>query len=393
MSRWYHERVVSPARSLAFHVLLRVDVHGGYASDLLAHESIGMDSRDASLATEIVLGVLRRRAQLDHSISMATRKQVASLDPEVANSLRMGIFQIQRLDRIPLHAIVNDSVQLVKNARKASAAGLVNAVLRRTPKTPPAWPTREVELSMPEWLLTRWDSQFGADVTRQIAETFLVPPVIYVRNPPPEANVVVEPADIPGSFRFISGSTAGLHVQDVSSQSIVPLLELKNGMTFLDLCAAPGNKTAQALETPLQAIACDRHLHRLRTVGGCNRVVLDATGDLPFRGTFDRVLADVPCSGTGTLGRNPEIRWRLRPEDIPDLHRRQAAILRQAITAVAPGGRLVYSTCSLEREEDEDVVAEVVSGRGDISLLAEHRRTPGISEGDGFYAAVLKRNP
>ena len=149
---------------------------------------------------------------------------------------------------------------------------------------------------------------------------------------------------------MVSGDIEGLRMQDIGSQSIVPLLDLQPGLTFLDLCSAPGNKTAQALESGVTGIACDLHWHRLRNVGGgCGRVVLDATQPLPFRGQFDRVLIDAPCSGTGTLARNPEIRWRLKPDDIEELHVKQLAILRQGLSQLKPGGRLVYSTCSLER--------------------------------------------
>jgi 16S rRNA (cytosine967-C5)-methyltransferase len=184
----------------------------------------------------------------------------------------------------------------------------------------------------------------------------------------------------------LSGSTAGLRMQDIGSQTVVPLLDLRPGVTFLDLCAAPGIKTAQALETPgVRAIACDLYAHRLRHVSGCARVSLDATQPLPFRREFDRVLVDAPCSGTGTLGRNPEIRWKLRPEDLEDLHDRQAAILRRALDHLKPGGRLVYATCSLERRENEDVVSAVGA-----HVVHTHRRIPGIDAGDGFYAAVIE---
>ena len=174
-------------------------------------------------------------------------------------------------------------------------------------------------------------------------------------------------------------------IQDIGAQSIVPLLRIEPGQTFLDVCAAPGNKTAQAVEAGAEAVACDLHLHRLRALADlrCHRVVVDATQPLPFPAGFQRVLVDAPCSGTGTLGRNPEIKWRIQPSDLVDLHRRQVAILRNALACRAPGGVLVYSTCSLEREENEDVIAET-GGNWEI-----HRRIPGSEPGDGFFAAVL----
>jgi 16S rRNA (cytosine967-C5)-methyltransferase len=181
----------------------------------------------------------------------------------------------------------------------------------------------------------------------------------------------------PGTYRF----------QDIGSQAVVPLLDLQPGHTFLDLCAAPGNKTAQALETPLQAIACDLHLSRARTLLplGIPVAVLDATAPLPLTKRFDRILVDAPCSGTGTLARNPEIKWRLQPADIRDLQRRQIAILGNALGQLASDGLLVYSTCSLEREENEDVIA----ASGAVVVNTMHR-IPGREPGDGFFAAVLR---
>jgi 16S rRNA (cytosine967-C5)-methyltransferase len=374
--------VISPARLTAFRILDRVE-DGGYASDLLLAHSSGLESRDAGLASEIVFGCLRRQVQLDFLIDSQSGGR--KLDRAVRIALRMGVYQMRHLDRVPAHAAVSESVELVRKARKGSAAGFVNAVLRRIPQGDVEWPSREMALSMPDWLLSSWDAQFGRETADRIASAFLLPPETWVRNPPPDrTDLMIEPSDVPGAWRVVSGDTRGLRIQDIGSQSIVPLLELHAGLTFLDLCAAPGNKTAQALEAGVTGVACDVHLHRLRNVSGCARVALDAAAPLPFRGTFDRILIDAPCSGTGTLGRNPEIRWRLRPRDIEELHHKQTAILRRGLEHLAPGGRLVYSTCSLERCENEDVVAGV-----NARVLDTKRRTPGIDPGEGFFAAVI----
>ena len=273
----------------------------------------------------------------------------------------MGIYQLRYLDRIPPHAAVGESVELVKRAHKASAAGLVNAILRKTDRQRVPWPDRATELSMPAWLLDRWDRQFGPQTTDSIARAFLQPAETHI------------------------ASTG--RIQDIGAQSVVLSLDLKAGQTFLDLCAAPGNKTAQAIEQGVRAVACDIHLHRLDPLRdlNCSRVLLDATQPLPFRGKFDRILVDAPCSGTGTLGRNPEIKWRLKPSDLAELHVKQVALLRQALEHLCPGGRLVYSTCSLEKEENEQVIAEF-PGPWETS-----RRLPGIDEGDGFFVAVCSR--
>ena len=348
---------------VAFDVLRKVEV-GAYASDLL--RAAALDSRDAGLASQIVFGVLRYRGQLDFLIEHYSGRQ-AKLDAEVRTAIRMGIFQLRYLERVPAHAAVADSVELTKRARKTSAAGLVNAVLRKVDPAPVAWPGREVELSCPEWLLARWERQFGWQTAEAIARAALEQPETCVRI-----------------------SSAGARTQDIGSQSIVPLLGLAPGQRFLDLCAAPGNKTAQALESGVRAVACDIHLHRLRQMKdlGIGLVVLDGTRELPFASSFDRILVDAPCSGTGTLGRNPEIKWRLRPEDLADLQRRQRALLASARAVLARGGLLVYSTCSLEPEENEEVVKSLPP-----DLVVETmERVPGRDPGDGFYAAVIRSN-
>jgi 16S rRNA (cytosine967-C5)-methyltransferase len=375
--------VISPARRVAFRVLLAAE-RGGFASDLLLSAAADLDSRDAGLASEIVFGVLRRQAQLDFLIG---RLAGGRLDPEVRIALRMGVYQLRHLDRVPPHAAVAESVELVKAARKKSAAGLVNAVLRRVGREPVPWPDRATGLSMPAWLLERWDAQFGPATADAIAEAALSPPETYVRSAVHPPDLQVEPAEIPGSFRVLAGNPTGLRIQDIGAQSIVPLLDLHPGQTFLDLCAAPGNKTAQALESGVRAVACDLHPRRLAALRdlGCDRVVLDGTLPLPFHIGFDRILVDAPCSGTGTLGRNPEIKWRIQPGDLMALHVLQVALLKNALAHLAPGGKLVYSTCSLEREENEDVVAEALGGRP----FQAHRRIPGRDAGDGFFAAVI----
>jgi 16S rRNA (cytosine967-C5)-methyltransferase len=376
----YDVLVISPARLVAFEVLQRVE-SGGYASDLLLSQASGLDRRDAGLASEIVFG------QLDFLIEHLSRRIPSKLDSEVRIALRMGIYQIRHLDRVPAHAAVSESVELVKHSRKRSAVGFVNAVLRKTPHGEPHWRDRPTRLSMPDWLLASWDAQFGSVVAEGIAKEFLVPPETYVRNPPEGAPVTLEATDIPGAYRVLAGDTTGLRIQDIGSQSIVPMLDLRPGHSFLDLCSAPGNKTAQALEGGVIGVACDVHFHRLRNVSGCDRVVLDATAPLPFGRQFDRVLVDAPCSGTGTLGRNPEIRWRIQPSDLQELQEKQTRILTRGLEQLAAGGKLVYSTCSLETAENEEVVRSVHTT---ARIVRTARRTPGIDPGDGFFATVFE---
>jgi len=354
---------LASARALAFDILRKVEI-GGYASDLLLERTAGMDSRDAGLATEIVFGVLRYRAQLDYLIALFSGR-ARKLDPEVRLALEMGIYQLRYLERVPAHAAVGDSVELVRRARKTSAAGFVNAVLRKTHREPVEWPTREIALSCPEWLLARWERQYGGAAAEAIARAALEEPGKYCH---------------------------GERFQDIGSQSIVPLLEIEPGQRVLDLCAAPGNKTTQAVEAGGRVVAADLHLHRLAQVKGItpDLVQLDATLPLPFSARFERVLVDAPCSGTGTLARNPEIKWRLKPADLADLAGRQRAILANALAALTPGGRLVYATCSLEAEENREVAEQALAGVRGWRIAATHERLPGRDAGDGFLAAVIK---
>jgi 16S rRNA (cytosine967-C5)-methyltransferase len=354
---------MSPARTIAFRVLLRVE-EGGFASDLLRGLSVGLSARDAGLASEIVFGCLRFQGQLDFLIEHFSGRAAAGLDSEVRIALRMGVYQLRYLDRVPAHAAASESVDLVKKSGKRSAAGFVNAILRKAGGGAAAWPDRATALSLPGWLLGRWDRQYGPETSGKIAEAFLLAPEKYVRV-----------------------SLGETRIQDIGSQSIVPLLDLRPGLSFLDVCAAPGNKTAQALESGVRAVACDVSLRRLAGLKplGCPLVVVDGAVALPFNRPFDRILVDAPCSGTGTLGRNPEIKWRLRPETLEVFHRKQVQLLSNALKLLASGGRLVYATCSLEPEENEAVVEEVLGAVPPDCM----RRVPGVDPGDGFFAAMI----
>lgn len=336
-------------------------VERGAKSDIALLEALrGLDSRDAALATQIVYGALRRRAQLDWLIGQASARPVGKLDPAVLRALRMGAYQLRFLERVPGHAAVNDSVELVKHAGVRSAAGFVNAVLRRLPEIPARWPDEALEYSMPAWLLEKWKRSLGGEDARRAALAALEEPAPAARD--------------------------GRRM-DEGAQSVVPWLDLRPGELFLDVCAAPGNKTLQAMEAGVRAVACDASLARLRgLLAPCPRVQADAARGLPFGPVFDKILVDAPCTGTGTLGRNPEIRWRVTPEEIARQSQRQKAILREALACLKPGGRLVYSTCSLEPEENEHVVERAAGGRVKQMAL----RVPGRDRGDGFFAAVIE---
>lgn len=402
----------SAARRAAFEVLLRVERDAAWADELLHSPLLDpLDGRARALTTELAMGCLRRRGELDFLLEKRLRKPAAALDPAVRAALRLGAYQLRCMERVSAAAAVSDSVELVKAARKRSAAGLVNAVLRNLPPLPAA--EDGARLSHPEWLRVRWERQFGAQACRNLLAANVRRPPAYVRaakgvdlarlrRESAAAGAALEPAGFPRAFRAAGGAAAKtralrngrLVVQDLGSQRVAPLLAVESGQRVLDLCAAPGGKARQLAEEADWVAAADRSLPRLRTLRrlgarGLRLLALDAERPLPFRAAFDRILVDAPCSGTGTLARNPEIKWRLQPADLDDLQARQRRILRRALDALAPRGRLVYSTCSLEPEENEQVVERVIAESPGRTCRKALDLLPGRDAGDGFQAWLI----
>ena len=402
----------SAARRAAFDILLRVERDAAWAGELLHSPRLDpLDGRARALVTELVMGCLRRRGEMDFLLEKKLPRPAAALDLEVRAALRLGAYQLRCMDRLSAAAAVSASVELVKTARKRSAAGLVNAVLRNLPPLPPG--EDGARLSHPEWLRARWRRQFGADACRKLLAANVRRPPVYVRavkgadvarikRETAAEGTALEPAGAPRAFRAAGGNAAHtqafrrgrLVAQDLSSQMVAPLLAVKPGQRVLDLCAAPGGKARQLAEEADWAAAADRSLPRLRTLRrlgsrGLRLLALDAERPLPFRAAFDRILVDAPCSGTGTLARNPEIKWRLQPADLDDLQARQTRILRRALDALSPSGRLVYATCSLEPEENEQVVERVLAERAGRTCRKALDRLPGRDAGDGFQAWLI----
>jgi 16S rRNA (cytosine967-C5)-methyltransferase len=438
---------VSPARLAAFNILLRVERESAYAVELL-HSALldELSPVDRNLAMEIVMGVLRWRSVLDETIARLSFTPFRKLDFEVLTALRMGVYQKQFLTKVPAHAAVNETVELVKQAKKSSAAGLVNAVMRKVKSAlydPHASKLSGADycsaaLAHPKWLAERWVSSFGDDGAQKICEYDQRIPATVLRLSSPEdesilvaqgiqlapgvlmanARIVIS-GDASATEMFRAGKVA---IQDEGSQLVAALVG--KGRRILDCCAAPGGKTASmATRLPeAEIVATELHPHRAtllrRLVPQQNVEVVTADAlALPYGADFDRVLADVPCSGTGTLARNPEIKWKLKPEDLLDLQSRQIAILKAAMRHVSPGGRLVYSTCSLEPEENEQVIAacipnsdfkiipiqnELQNLRNSGELVWKNveelisgnflRTIPGVHPCEGFFAAVLEKH-
>ncbi len=452
---------ISPARVAAFDILLRVDRDGSYASELLhSPHYASLSAADHSLATAIVMGVLRWQSSLDSEIAATSSQPVAKLDPEVLTALRLGLYQLRWLDRIPSRAALHESVELVKHVGKRSAAPFVNAVLRKLASKDSARvkvPVLKANLfssastaatwAHPLWLVERWKQAYGSKAALEICryDQSIPNPVIRLRNSQAEAQLtadkieltpgsllasarIVRSGEITKSMAFQQGQCV---IHDEASQLVAALVG--HGSSILDCCAAPGGKTLALADHNSEAniVAVELHPHRARLLkrllsaapasasrSGNVQVIASDARNLPISANFEWVLADVPCSGTGTLARNPEIKWRLRPEDLADLQARQLAILRSAMRHVAADGRLIYSTCSLEREENEDVIecalaentsfrvldcaTELDRLRQEGNLICANttsltrgpflRTIPGIHPWEGFFAAVLRKS-
>jgi len=388
---------ISPARLAAFEILLRVE-EGAYASILLNSKEEALDALDRGLTHELVMGVLRWQLWLDRLIEYYSARKASDLDLAIRVILLLGLYQLRFLSRIPDSAAVNESVNLAKFARLRSAVPFVNAVLRRATREPEIDPSNGIEdpieriavnTSHPAWLIERWSKAFGPEETEKFARANNEPaPVAFrvvttradeaaVLEQLRQAGAVLARSKIANGAWRITGAGSLLsqlvnrgeiYIQDEASQLVAQVLGAEPGHRVLDLCAAPGSKATQIADRALDSaslFAGDLHEHRLRTVVSSAKlqglrniqtVTLNALQPLPFlEGSFDRVLVDAPCSGTGTLRRNPEIRWRISPPDIDDLSTRQKQLLQNAARTVKPGGRLVYSTCSVETDENEDV--------------------------------------
>src|ERR1700733_1102063 len=453
---------VSLARAAAFEILLKVERENSYASELLHSTRFNkLSSADHGLATEIVMGVLRWQALLDRHLAPASSQKLERLDDEVLITLRLGLYQLIFLARVPARAAIFESVELVKAARKGSAGAFVNAVLRKLAgelaanKAAPGRGSSADEVfatigssadpaalarnsSHPEWLVKRWVEQYGLEATRQICLYHQRSPAtaIHIYDDRPLADlaqggVELAPGHLISKARIvISGDIArtqayergSISIQDEGSQLVALLVG--RGESILDCCAAPGGKTTLlARRNPTSTVlASELHPHRARLLSALARspnirVIGADARQLPLSKMFDRILVDVTCSGTGTLARNPEIKWRLRAEDLADLQARQIAILKSALDRLAAGGRLVYSTCSLEHEENEAVVEAALRGASDFSiadcseeledlresgdlcvsdieslLSGSYLRTiPGVQQCDGFFAAIIQR--
>ena len=424
---------VTPARMAAFEILKLVGEGRGHSDELLHSSRLdALSPEDRNLTTALVLGVLRWQIALDARVRGLLQRPDHRVAEPVAIALRMGAFQLLHMDRIPAHAALSESVELCKAAGEAHAAGMVNAILRKIAAKPMSdnrdssagsgravgLPERTVplhesvaafaeRLGHPLWMVERWVKEYGRATALKICEADQK-----------------EPAE-GGMFSETGG---GLPQMDDGSRLVAEIAAaaMPGAKRAWDCCAAPGGKTlilarrlgfTEVVASDVSVKRLAQMEARLRRYAYAERVeftVADATDAKAVKGSFDLILCDVPCSGTGTLAGNPEIRHRLRVEELARQAVRQKAILKGALKRLAPGGRLVYSTCSLELEECEDVVEGVrgvrrVPVEGLVAELGEQgillngvelgsavregalRTLPGVHGCDGFYAVVLER--
>jgi 16S rRNA (cytosine967-C5)-methyltransferase len=435
---------VSPARAHAFQILRTLESGRGRSDNLLRGRQVSaLPPVDRNLTTALVLGVLRWQIDLDQRIRPLLKHPNAKLDTDVQIALRLGAFQLLHMNRIPARAAIDESVELTKQAGHRFASGMVNAVLRKLASAQTE-PQTDPTQAYPRWIAERWTKSFGEMSTCTICRLGQEEPGTSVRLSTDgiEKELAAEGIElVPGELLTLARQVRSgdatktaafrdgrVRIQDEGSQLIAELVS--HGREILDCCAAPGGKTLILAERnpEAQIVACDGSHQRLAEL----RKRLASLGERAYcrlvdvthledREAFDVVLADVPCSGTGTLGRNPEIRHRLRPEDLPRQAERQRAILQSALRAVRPGGYVLYSTCSLEAEENENVIESVLSEAAGARLLSLRARIeelgsggilsepgierllqcittegilrllPGVFHTDGFFAALIAK--
>lgn len=407
--------MIAPAREAALNVLRAVNGgHRDLPAALAVARSTLKDERDRALAGEIATGTLRWQGAFDHIITTLANRPLARLDAEIIDILRMSIFQILHLTRVPTSAAVDDAVNLTKKIGKRSAAPLVNAILRRVtrersglPLPPRRGEPREVALdylsvtlSHPRWLVSRWLDRYGFDAAEKWCEFDNAPPALTLRANRLRTTreqlaidlerhgVISHPTRYaPDGLVMDKGnplltplSATGLFVvQDEASQLVSLMTDVRAGDRVFDACASPGGKTTAMAADMADSgfiVAADVRPRRVRLLAqtvrrsgaSCVRIVhANAAAPAPFSTQFDCVLVDAPCSGLGTLRRDPDIRWRRSENEVAANAMFQIRLLETLAASVRPGGRLVYATCSSEAEENEDVVSAFLKDHAEFS--------------------------
>ena len=432
--------MIAPARVAAFEVLRVVASGRAELGSALARQRNRLaDERDRALTGEIATGTLRWQGAFDHVIAAFADRPLGKLDPEIVDILRMTIFQLLHLERIPASAAVKDAVDLAGKAGKRSAAGMVNAILRRVSRERdrlplpgrPSDPTDRtavldylsITLSHPRWLVSRWLDRWGFGDVESWTRFNNAPAPLALRantlrttrealaGQLRDAGIETDPSPRAQDGLIVRRGNplaTALHeeglffVQDEASQLVSAFADAQPGEVVLDACASPGGKTlamSAAMRGRGLIVASDLRGRRVdllrRTIAGSGAsnvavVQADATAPLPFGRVFDRVLLDAPCSGLGTVRRDPDIKWRRGEDDLPALAAAQIQMLERAADVLDDGGSIVYATCSSEPEENDAVVDAFLEAHPQFSERVERFRTLPFRDGlEAFFAATL----
>jgi 16S rRNA (cytosine967-C5)-methyltransferase len=422
--------MIAPARIAALNSLIRIEMRAEHSDDVLhSANAADLDSRDQNLHMEIVYGTLRWRAWLDAILCETISRSWESVQPKARVLLEFSLYQMARMDRVPDRAVIHDAVELAKTHLRPGGAGFVNGVLRTLGRQRP-WTKPDfhkdlpvwTQASLPKWLWQRWENRFGMERAFEYALSLNQPLHAAFRisaegDAPHPAGARLSDL-VPGAWISTQSMTREeretLHLQDEASQLVPHLPGDICGQILWDVCASPGGKNAIFIErtgSNGKVISSDLSENRARALrdlwGGHPEVVVaDARQGAPFRFFFDGVAVDVPCSGLGTLRRNPEIKWRMQAEKLKEYGDRQKRMLQSAAQVVRPEGWLLYSTCSTEPEENEDVVRDFLAANPEFYLARPEypagieawldeegffRSYPGPRLWDGFFAALLLR--
>jgi 16S rRNA (cytosine967-C5)-methyltransferase len=409
---------ICKARLAAFRILRRIEKDKAFSSILLSQVQKSLSPADRRLCHKVCLGVLRKKFLLDKIIDTLARGK--KIDLEIRIILRMGLYQLIFLNRIPKHAAVDESVKLTEICSKPKAKGFVNAILRNYESKELKLPEDPIDRlsiveSHPRFLIERWIKQFGFEETIELVKANNEEAGMDFRFTAKTSSAMKEKLSREDLLRL--ADEGEIYFQDKASQMVASLVELSAEESFLDLCCAPGGKFTLIhyllSEKPKKLfVGADLYLRRLKTVEqicrktgveGYQLLVCDAEEPLPFENeSFDVILLDAPCSGTGTIRRNPEIRYFLEESDFLSLSEKQSRMIENASKVLKKGGRLIYSTCSLEREENEIVINNFLRTNKNFSLIkpssSEHltdegfiRTFPHRDKTDGFFVSVLRR--
>ena len=439
------------AREIALKALYKVDAEQGY-SNLVLDEIFStekVNAIDKPLITEIVYGVITRKLTLDYIIGLYSKIKGNKISPWIKNILRIGLYQIFYLSKIPVSAACNESVKLARRYGHQASAGFVNAVLRKAANSPidynqfnGADNVKRISIiySHPEWIVKRWIDEFGKDFTEELCKANNEKPHIAIRVNTLKTNII-KLTDLLNSkgIEFIESNfldlalilrqgnpinelyESGMYtVQDEAAMLVSEILDPKPEDIVADVCSAPGGKTthiAQLMENQGKIFAYDIHPHRVELVKkAAERLnvkiieskVHDATQLIDnLIEKCDKVLVDAPCSGLGVIRRKPEIKWSRKEEDLNELSKLQKKILNISSKYVKSGGRIVYSTCTLNRGENEDIVYDFLKNNKNFTLEScniksydidsINRKTqyihlyPNIHKTDGFFIASMKK--